>query len=234
MSFLLISCLIGSLSEKSSKKKELKRKSDEAIDHIKKIETFKTSRRTSHNIKLPSRIAKHYPIYFDPLNILIFKPKFADWAEGKMMFVQENQKFYEGFEPKKGFSEENFYRELKSYFPELVRSDNQIGRYYPDIVFFDEKLNVAICIEIDEPCTIDAVIKKHIHSSEHKASGRTLELQKSGWSILRFTDTQILNQSKECCYYIAKVATYLSSDYKYVNAFKGEKLNPLRFVKVFE
>lgn len=237
--FIIVVCIVGSISDRHNtlkREKNIKLKEEEEYRlKIDRIEAYKEVRRTSKDISLPKKVDGYYPIYFLGLNKVIAKAIIADWWEDKMNFILDNGEEYKGFKPKGGESEEYFFKFLMKYFGEELHRNMQIGKYYPDIILYNENLNMGICIEVDEPYTIDGVVLTHIHQNEHIATYRTEELQKKGWALLRFTENQVLTQPEECCYFVAQIATFLSSDFKYKNVFKDDisRLNVLKCEKVF-
>lgn len=100
------------------------------------------------------------------------------------------------------------------YFPEYHSDDEEIicspekaYFYYPDIVVTDGK-GVFFDIEIDETYTLDSHNPIHyletIYDDDNNKRMRSVDFNRnnefaaSGWVVVRFSETQILNKPREC------------------------------------
>ena len=116
----------------------------------------------------------------------------------------------------KGYKENDFCQAILTHIPDLeVAVDVHMAiphhnkPYEPDIVLIDQKLNLFIDIEIDEP--YDGYYRFPRHELE-KDDIRDLFFIESGWIVIRFTERQVHLQEKEC---IAFIKDVLNSIYAY-------------------
>jgi very-short-patch-repair endonuclease len=215
----LVASWVGNLMHKSDlRKKETKIQNTEKQKlFLKSIEI--NGRRSRLKIELPKILDKHYPLYFHPIGIIKAKPELADWRISEIDFVQDNHKEYKGFKPKRGKSEKDFLYVLNEHFPGYINTDYQVGKYYPDFIFYDNAHKLGICIEIDEQTTTVGIFTRNIHGEENIPSPRTLFLQNNGYAVVRFTENQVKNQPNECCHYLGEIARFITTDFKYTNIF---------------
>lgn len=109
----------------------------------------------------------------------------------------------EGRSDVKGFKEPEFLAQIKaSLFGISVADDVHLkipGRdipYEPDIVLYDEDINLYIDVEIDEP--YDGYTRLVTHYTESKDTIRDLFFKESGWVVVRFTEKQVHQACSHC------------------------------------
>jgi hypothetical protein len=109
----------------------------------------------------------------------------------------------------KGYKESDFYKLIQSKIPEIDKNvDFHLSipffnrPYEPDIVLFDESINLYIDIEIDEP--YDGYYRYPTHV-EGKDNTRDLFFTESGWIIIRFTEKQVHEKAYQCIDFIKDV-----------------------------
>jgi hypothetical protein len=110
----------------------------------------------------------------------------------------------------RGYKEHDFFTLLRNEIRSIEVKNNfhlpipSFSRpYEPDIVLYDESLNLYIDIEIDEP--YDGYYRYPTHTIESKDNIRDLFFTQSGWIVIRFTEKQVHEQSSACLKYILKV-----------------------------
>lgn len=82
--------------------------------------------------------------------------------------------------------------------------------YEPDIAIVDiERPSIRIDIEIDEPYA--AITKKPTHYIKCGDDFRDMNLNNSGWIVLRFTEYQVKSDMFGCASYIAKIVHSLNT-----------------------
>ena len=126
-----------------------------------------------------------------------------------------------GCSNKTGYTEELFFEYMQNPFAKdfQLYNDRHIPSkkghrpYEPDIVLISEKKgkNIFIDIEIDEPYegfgrTPTHEVGKDIIRNEFFTN--------RGWVVIRFSERQIHQDPKECCFHIAKVIAALDSEYE--------------------
>ncbi len=77
---------------------------------------------------------------------------------------------------------------------------NSFLPYVPDFAYMNNKNNIKIAIEIDEPYSINT--KEPIHYDDNKRNDFFI---KRNWIVLRFTENQIVNFPDLCCEFIKEV-----------------------------
>lgn len=114
--------------------------------------------------------------------------------------------------PKKGVSENIFYTCLKQKFPKYIKKDLKLHMYYPDICMII-KNNWCIDIEIDEPYSFDN--KEPIHYKGSSDDERDIYFRNSNWFVIRFAESQIINDLDKCVDIIRCLIDFLvSQDYE--------------------
>lgn len=124
-----------------------------------------------------------------------------------------------------GYKEMDFMEVLKAEFADCsVSNDFHLkvpGRYIPyepDIVLYDETLNLYLDIEIDEP--YDGYSRLVTHVKEGRDTIRDLFFKESGWIVVRFTERQVHLNSQFCIQTIRNI----------VDAMRG--VNPIHSSKL--
>ncbi len=124
--------------------------------------------------------------------------------------VRESFKIPDGV---KGICEPMFYEKLKNYLSDLRRNlllpikDKKYG-YEPDLTYVDEKINLFIDIEIDEP--YDGATRKPTHFHNSYDLDRNAYFNESGWVVIRFAEEQIFKYTLSCCKKVAEVIDVLT------------------------
>jgi hypothetical protein len=119
----------------------------------------------------------------------------------------------------KGYKEDDFFDLLKNNIRDIEMTNNvhmvipHFNKpYEPDIVLFDEILNLYIDIEIDEP--YDGYYRYPTHyinpeDDTKQDNTRDLFFTESGWIVIRFTERQVHCQALECIDYVKNVLNSL-------------------------
>lgn len=115
----------------------------------------------------------------------------------------------------RGYKENDFFTLLQKEITYLTVVSNfhlaipySLKPYEPDIVIFNESLNLYLDIEIDEP--YDGYYRKPTHTIESNDTIRDLFFTQSGWIVIRFTEKQVHEQSTECLLFIKKVLSTIN------------------------
>lgn len=102
----------------------------------------------------------------------------------------------EGRSDIKGYKEPEFLAEIQKEFTDISVSDNlhlkipgRYAPYEPDIVLYDESINLYIDVEIDEP--YDGYSRLVTHILEGSDTIRDVFFKESGWVVVRFTERQV-------------------------------------------
>jgi hypothetical protein len=108
---------------------------------------------------------------------------------------------------KKGRSETYFDYKLDKYFRGFIKKNVSLSgasdrrRYKPDYIFYDDKRNIFIDIEVDEPYVFFRNIPVHYQGKDEKRNAYFLS---KGWDVIRFTEEQVINQPIACCKFISQ------------------------------
>lgn len=134
-------------------------------------------------------------------------------------YLVENKKFNinsEGFfqNASVGISEDFFSTYLENAFQDKILTGKCVQfsggyEYYPDFIYVDTEKGVYLDIEIDEPYTFKS--KKPIHYGEVDDE-RNKVFTSNYWSVIRFSESQILQYPKECVQTIESYVKYLMSE----------------------
>lgn len=110
----------------------------------------------------------------------------------------------------RGFKEPDFLAEILATLNGISVSDNfhvkipgRYTPYEPDIVLYDEKINLYIDVEIDEP--YDGYSRLVTHTTEGSDATRDLFFKESGWVVVRFSEKQVHLSSGECIRFLENV-----------------------------
>ena len=103
----------------------------------------------------------------------------------------------------RGYKEPEFLAQLHASLTGICISDNfhlripgRYAPYEPDIVLFDEEINLYIDVEIDEP--YDGYNRLVTHITEGSDAIRDVFFKESGWVVVRFSEKQVHFYSGEC------------------------------------
>ena len=103
----------------------------------------------------------------------------------------------------KGYKENDFIKAIQQSSLNISISDNchltiprNTNVYEPDIVLFDESINLYIDVEIDEPYA--SVLRIPTHTIESNDDCRNIFFQESGWVVVRFTEKQVHETCEMC------------------------------------
>ena len=109
----------------------------------------------------------------------------------------------EGRSDIRGYKEADFLNALSNEFSDISVSDNchlsipgRYSPYEPDFVLYDDKLNMYIDVEIDEP--YDGYSRLVTHIIEGSDSVRDVFFKESGWVVVRFTEKQVHLHTAQC------------------------------------
>lgn len=143
--------------------------------------------------KLSASSAKRYPLVFRSRAFRVQAP-------------------VERFNENKGKSEAFFLRYLQKYFPKQVYIDMALPAgeafYYPDFALINQKNQLFVDIEIDEPYNYKGK-PTHTQGSDDKRNAYFVE---SGWVVIRFAEEQIARQPLQCCKFLAQTLFQISND----------------------
>lgn len=121
----------------------------------------------------------------------------------------------------KGFKEEDFLYALQENLSGISISDNfhlkipgRYSPYEPDIVLFDERINLYIDVEIDEP--YDGYSRIVTHTVEGHDAIRDTFFKESGWVVVRFSEKQVHLQCDACIAILKQI----------IAAMRGEAIPP--------
>ena len=109
----------------------------------------------------------------------------------------------EGRSDIRGYKEADFLASILDEFTDISVTDNvhlkvpgRTAPYEPDIVLYDEEMNLYIDVEIDEP--YDGYSRLVTHIIEGKDTIRDLFFKESGWVVVRFTEKQVHLSCEQC------------------------------------
>lgn len=146
---------------------------------------------------------------------------------------------------RRGFKEFHFEQILNEHYPGKIitnRCLNEDADYYrqytPDIIYRDEKINLNIDIEIDEPYIYEN--GEPIHYQEH---GIHIDQKRddyftiSGWIVIRFAEKQIVLWPDECIntidFVIKMVTSIGDGKYDVSNLKKFEKFTKIKRIEAW-
>ncbi len=152
---------------------------------------------------------------------------------------------------KKGASEDYFIDYVKRFFQCKAYQNspvkcNSIGAtFYPDVILFFEKYNLAIAVEIDEPYKLKDREPIHYYNLENDIpvfvddeiftrninsvfTSRTKEITNNGFILVRFAEKQIVDEPLACCKYIRdSIVRYTGIDIRSKNEFTIDDLTTI-------
>ena len=112
---------------------------------------------------------------------------------------------------KSGAAENDFCKKLQLVFGEYVLRHKMVNsyiHYYPDILISNPEKSIYIDIEIDEP--YDFETKSPIHEINNPfEENRDARMIRSGYTIIRFSEEQIIKHSDQCLKFIQDVYSFL-------------------------
>ena len=129
-----------------------------------------------------------------------------------------------GSNARRGSSEALFGEYLKQYFPNLVHAGvtlqipNFDYPYTPDFAYIDERLNLHIDIEIDEPYVYRSGKPTHYLYAE-KDRRRNNFFNDRGWIVIRFSEEQVIRHPHSCCKTIARQIAEITRDDSILSRF---------------
>lgn len=122
---------------------------------------------------------------------------FRDLEPIKLIETQHN---------KPGYSENKFYKELKNMFDENILRNMHFDYYTPDFIYIDSNFGIYVDIEIDEPYVLNTGKEIHVEGEDDERNNHFLLYD---WSIIRFSEKQIVEQPEECLLEISIFVDYL-------------------------
>lgn len=109
----------------------------------------------------------------------------------------------EGRSDIRGYKEADFLASILDEFTDISVTDNfhlkvpgRTAPYEPDIVLYDEEVNLYIDVEIDEP--YDGYSRLVTHIIEGRDAVRDVFFKESGWVVVRFTEKQVHLSCEQC------------------------------------
>jgi nucleoid DNA-binding protein len=103
----------------------------------------------------------------------------------------------------RGYKESDFLAEIEREFTDISVSDDlhlkipgRYAPYEPDIVLYDESINLYIDVEVDEP--YDGYSRLVTHIIEGRDAVRDVFFKESGWVVVRFTEKQVHLSCAQC------------------------------------
>jgi hypothetical protein len=113
-----------------------------------------------------------------------------------------------------GISESYFLPYLKKKYSDKIKIGMCVefsngNEFYPDFIYVDTKRNLYLDIEVDEPYTF--MSKQPIHFGDTDQT-RDLSFTNSYWSIIRFSEEQVVNNPQGCVDTLISYIDYLNDD----------------------
>lgn len=134
----------------------------------------------------------------------------------------------EGRSDIRGYKEPEFLAAIEQEFTDISVSDNlhmkipgRYAPYEPDIVLFDEALNLYIDVEIDEP--YDGYSRLVTHIIEGRDAVRDVFFKESGWVVVRFTEKQVHLSCEQCIRTLRNIVDTMRGQAKPVSPFIEEE-----------
>jgi hypothetical protein len=149
--------------------------------------------------------------------------------------VRRSYTYNKSIVSKKGIAEKQFYVILKSYFGDNILINKGISDgvnlpYIPDFIFYDNKRNLHIDIEIDEPYRIETGEPTHynyvIHRSDNWEVNSSDEkrdnlFMRKGWFIIKFSEKQVFKYPESCCKVISDLLKSVFDDMTFSEVFSN-------------
>ena len=125
-----------------------------------------------------------------------------------------------------GNSEAMFEDYLKKYFPNKIQTKLKVQNpnysknyhYTPDFAYIDERLNLHIDIEIDEPYVYHSGKPTH-YLYAGKDRKRNDFFNDRGWIVIRFSEEQVARYPHSCCKTIARQIAEITRETSILNRF---------------
>lgn len=155
--------------------------------------------------------AERYPVVYSPGN-------------GSLLKLPRD-----GRSDSRGYKEADFLSAIREEFTDIAVSDDlhlkvpgRLAPYEPDIVLYDECLNLYIDVEIDEP--YDGYSRLVTHITEGKDAIRDTFFKESGWVVVRFSEWQVHLQCKQCIRTLRNIVDVMRGAARpLASSVKGEK-----------
>lgn len=138
----------------------------------------------------------------------------------------------------KGITEDFFHDYLVKYFNDLQIKTNLTIKQYnknlmiPDFIIFDQKNNLYIDIEIDEPYTYQTREPIHYYEEESKShidGYRNYFFTTNNWVVIRFAEEQITDYPNQCCYFISTILQSLTNGKRSIlSTFENKTLKEIK------
>lgn len=177
--------------------------------------SIKNNIRNRLGLKLPKTTPKTFPI---------------------LNFVQQRQFINAGYcedsNSQIGKSEKILNSLLLHYFGtnKIFWNAREIGYKRPDFIFEDNAKGVYIAIEIDEPYIFKT--RRPIHYFGNDEDTKKEKIYKAnGWTLIRFSEFQVVNYPNECCKFLAQVVDFYQAELKYTNLPKLKECGVLPYHK---
>lgn len=121
---------------------------------------------------------------------------------------------------------------LVDYFGQskIFWNTRQIDYKRPDFIYEDKSNGVHIAIEIDEPYIYKTLTPIHYYGNDEDVKKERI-YKTNGWTLIRFSEFQVINFPNECCKFIAQVIDYCQIQFKYSRIEKFKNYSTLPFDK---
>ena len=196
----------------------------------------------------PKRVLKRVPEQSEPCEIIVSVPNPRQTDDLRIKFTPNKafdspdiypvvhtpaQNAYlklprEGRSDIRGYKEADFLAAILAEFSDISVTDDVHlkvpGLTYPkepDIVLYDEALNLYVDVEIDEP--YDGYSRLVTHIIEGKDSIRDLFFKESGWVVVRFTEKQVHLSCEQCIRTLRNIVDVMRGQADPVSPFVEEE-----------
>jgi len=115
---------------------------------------------------------------------------------------------------KTGYSENSFSPFLKSQFGERIKTKKKVSNsstleaYFPDFIYVDNIRQIYLDIEIDEPYDLQTGKPIHCHFDDSIRNNFFVE---NYWSVIRFSEKQVVSEPENCIKTIQSIITALEN-----------------------
>lgn len=116
-------------------------------------------------------------------------------AKNSRQNILHSSQILSDFDNKKGISESFFHDFLIKYSDLTIYKSIKFGYFFPDLLVINQKYNIVVDIEIDEPYVFNS--KEPIHYDEIDCK-RDIFLCENDFLVIRFCEEQIINHPQYC------------------------------------
>lgn len=186
--------------EYNQKLKEVEKKYDQEYSiYSKKEEIYNNA------LKLQNKL-NHY--------LKTEEPEIAKILILRELYKEKKVQIFDSKEIKEGYSEKIFYEFLKSEFGVRIQKGKGIiaegysKNYFPDFIYIDKVRQIFIDIEIDEPYDLTTGLPIHTEGQDKIRDDFFISIN---WSIIRFSENQIIKDAPNCIKTIKKIVQILEN-----------------------